>query len=452
MTRSSHKRPVQPPPSRRDGRDWRLWLAVLALLAAAACLALLAGLWLGGPAMARLFRTPMPAATATAAPAAAPTVTVAPLLPGATAPIPATPTGTRVVSLAEAGGTATRRAEVRATAQADEMAQAMALLKDMLGASRPAQIASHSRQSRLVLAQYFAWYDQAGWDNCNISAGDRPLEPYGSDDPLAIARHIKMAIDIGLDGFTLHWFAPGDRTDRNFEKLLALSQGQTFYSTVVFSRHIWHGSPAPTRQNIVEALRYILDHHSVSPGFLYLEQKPVLFFTDVYRTPDRGQAPQQFWASVRDEVDPKRTSWWIAEGLDPSYLDVFDGLFVFKITHAGYPNDYLKSSRWAGQVRQWEQVTGQPKLWFATISPGWDDTRSGCLADVRVPTEPHRRERDEGSLYAATFQAALQSQPDWLLVSSFNEWVEGTYIQPSVLYGDKYLQLTREFVREFKTK
>lgn len=309
----------------------------------------------------------------------------------------------------------------------------------------------HTAGEKLVLGSYFAWFDADGWDACNISAGDKPLQPYGSDDPQTIARHVQMAMDVGLDGFTLHWFAPGERTDRNFATLLAQSQGKNFRSTVIFSRHIWHGSPAPTQQNVIEAVRYLLDNYSGHPNFLHYQGKPVIFFTDVYRVPvESGQTPQQAWAAIRSQVDPDGQVWWIAEGLDPSYLATFDGLYVYKITHADYPNDYVKASRWAGQVRAWEQRTGKPKLWIATLTPGWDDMRSGCKPDVRVPSKPHKRDREDGGFYRATFDAALRSNPDWLWIHSFNEWVEGTYIEPSVMYGDKYMQMTREFVQQFK--
>jgi hypothetical protein len=307
-----------------------------------------------------------------------------------------------------------------------------------------------ARGERLVLLNYFAWYDAGGWDDCNISAGDRPLQPYGSDDPAAIARHVNMALQAGADGFTLQWFAPGDRTDRNFETLLAQSQGTGLRSTVVFLRHIWHGAPA-SQADVVQALRYLLDRYSGHPNFLTHAGKPVLFITDVYRVPlAAGQTPQQAWASIRAQVDPQNQVWWIAEGLDPSYLAVFDGLWVYKITHAAYPQAYLKASQWANAVRQWEAQTGQTKLWIATLSPGWDDLRSGCKSDVRAPSQAHRQERGNGAFYRATFDAALASNPDWLWVSSFNEWVEGTYIEPSVLYGDFYLQMTRELTALFK--
>lgn len=439
-----------------DGRSWRISLVVLALLGSVSLMAVLAVWWQGPESVTRLFATPTPTASLTSPATATPTPVLLPTArKGTPTPFVPTATSTRVVSI-EIDPVATAQAAQTAAVKAQESAEALAQIQSLL-AARPTPQAPrttfYTRDSRLVLAQYFSWYDGDGWSDCNISAGDKPLEPYSSDDPAAIARHVKMAYDIGLDGFLLHWFGPGDRTDRNFETLLTESQWSDFTSTIVFSYHIWHALPNPNQQNVTDAIRYVMDRYSGQPNFLHLEGKPVLFFIDVYRTPRAaGLSPQQFWAAVRAEVDPDHQAWWIAEGLDPSYLNVFDGLYVFKITHADYPNDYLKDSRWASRVRQQEQQTGQPKLWLATISPGWDDLRAGCRPDVRVPNTLHRRDRSDGALYQATFDAALASNPDWLLLSSFNEWVEGTYIEPSVQYGDKYLEMTKEFVTAFKGK
>jgi hypothetical protein len=234
--------------------------------------------------------------------------------------------------------------------------------------------------------------------------------------------------------------------------LLNLAQGSNFALTVVFSRHIFYGTPA-SQQDVSEALRYIIDQYGSHPNFLRLDQKPVIFFTDVYRAPTTsGQTPHQAWGAIRSQVDPQRQSWWIAEGLDASYLALFDGLHVFKISHASSPHDYLKSPRWGQRVRNMAQQTGQPKLWVATISPGWDDLRSDCMADVRVPNQPHKLDRANGQTYEATFQAALESQPDWLMVGSFNEWVEGTYIEPSQQYGDSYLKITQDLIQRFQNR
>ena len=446
-------------PSSAGPPTWKRLTYLLPLLGSAVCCVALVAGWAAIPPrpdppnvniMVQVSTlTPVPTFTSTPTTTPTPTVTAT--------PPPPTSTATRVVppevysrAAGQAGPDATVDALLHTSREMPPETRPTAMPP---AAPQPASAPpiSHSRADRLALAHYFAWFDGDGWDDCNISAGDKPLEPYHSDDPAAIARHVQMAVDTGLNGFTLHWFAPGDRTDRNFDTLLSRSAGVNFTSSIVFSRHIWHGSPAPSRQNIADALRYVIDRHSGHPNFLRLEGKPVIFFTDVYRVPvAAGETAPQFWAAVREQVDPQRQTWWIAEGLDASYLSVFDGLYVFKVSHAAFPHDYLKSPRWGAQVRQWEARTGQPKLWIATISPGWDDLRAACKPDVRAPNTAHKLDRAGGAIYRATFESALAGNPDWLIVGSFNEWVEGTYIEPSVLYGDKYLQMTREFVQQFR--
>ncbi len=387
---------------------------------------------------ARLWPSPTPTLTAT------PTATLTPS-PTATQTPTATPTPTDTPT-----PTATPSpTPTRTRTPSPVPATATPTLQPVMA---PAPLRA-SPVERLVLANYFAWYSANGWDACNISAGDRPAEPYSSDDPNAVARQVRQALDAGIDGFTLQWFAPGERTDRNLRSLLERSRGTPFRSTVVFLRHIWPGSPAASQTEVVKAIRYLLEQYSRGPNWLTIEGRPVIFFTDMYRIPvASGQTPQQAWAQVRAQADPQHGAWWIAEGLDPSYLEVFDGLYVYKVVHADYPEAYLKASRWAASVRQWEQKTGQRKLWWATATPGWDDVRSGCTSDIRTPSKRFKRDRADGAFYRATFDAALASQPDGLWINSWNEWVEGTYVEPSVQYGARYLNMTHELADRFRSQ
>jgi len=78
--------------------------------------------------------------------------------------------------------------------------------------------------------------------------------------------------------------------------------------------------------------------------------------------------------------------------------------------------------------------------------PGYDDTRlRGAQAGGFV------RPRANGDYYRATFAGATESGADWLIVTSFNEWPEGTMIEPSVAYGDTFLSLTRELAAAYRT-
>lgn len=311
---------------------------------------------------------------------------------------------------------------------------------------------NHAGTEKLVIANYFAWYDESTWSIGLTS--DTPLVPYNSDDFGTMQRHLAWAQQAGLDGFAFHWFAPGDRTDANLQRFLSISasagasETRPFRSSVTFLRHIL---PGATRQDVVAALRYIADAYGGNAHYLRLGGKMVVFFSDMPRVPGHpGETPQQAWASIRAEVDPGNAMLWFAEGLDPSYLATFDGLYVYKIDHRDYPRSYLKAPRYAAYVRSAERSAQRTKYWIGTIMPGWDDTRSVNFPDLRVPSPVFARDRAGGAYFQATFSAAIATQPDMLLVHSFNEWVEGSMIEPSVTYGDLYLNLAAGLAGQFR--
>jgi len=82
------------------------------------------------------------------------------------------------------------------------------------------------------------------------------------------------------------------------------------------------------------------------------------------------------------------------------------------------------------------------KISCLTIIPGYDDTK------IRKPGL--NAERQEGQTYRVLWEEAIRADPDWVLITSWNEWHEGSEIEPSWEDGDKYIKLTGEYAPKFR--
>jgi uncharacterized protein YraI len=61
------------------------------------------------------------------------------------------------------------------------------------------------------------------------------------------------------------------------------------------------------------------------------------------------------------------------------------------------------------------------------------------------------RDREGGNYFAQSWSAAIASNPSWIVINSFNEWPEGSYIEPSAAFGDMFLGLAATYSQQFKS-
>jgi hypothetical protein len=92
-------------------------------------------------------------------------------------------------------------------------------------------------------------------------------------------------------------------------------------------------------------------------------------------------------------------------------------------TFPGYPDKLIGIG---------EAVHAHHGLWIAPAAPGFDARMIGGSRIV---------DRKDGATLRQQMDAAMQSSPDAVGLISWNEFSENSYVEPSVNYGSRYLEV-----------
>ena len=306
-----------------------------------------------------------------------------------------------------------------------------------LARSGPVSTLGEGRFGRMVWAAYYPWYTVSSWREPSMA--DKPLiGMYSSDDPSVVRLHIKLAKAAGIDGFAVSWWGPGTNTDRNLRKVLEIAAEEEMYVAAYFESLTGDGQSRPLLE-IENMLNNLITSYGKHPAYYKVDGKPLIFV----------------WAAWSHEADEWRMvfenlrkrgldAFYVATALNTKYLEAFDGLQNYG---TGNLTELKRIYERVGpEVKTFHILhRGGERLWVPSISPGYDERllpgRSGLYFD-----------RDDGRYYLASYEHAVASYPDWVWITSFNEWWENTHIEPSMRYGYRYLFLTEQLTSSFKNR
>ena len=261
--------------------------------------------------------------------------------------------------------------------------------------------------SGFTAAFYYGWYPSSFSNpgtKYHPSAGQ-----YSSNDPATVKRQIDQMRYAGMQAAIASWWGPASSpglpygyqtVDTAFGVGLQAAHGTPFTWSIYFES----GSPAFGDRSTA-ALRsymtYIRDHYANDPNYLHMAGRPVIF---VWPNAGDGCDMVQRWhdANIGFYLVQKRfDGWQSCTGAADSW-------------HEYAPNNY----------------SSVLKPYSYSVSPGFNryDSQGPFLA------------RDPGQFDKAV--AAMAAAPvQWKLVTTFNEWGEGTAVEPASEWGNTYLDI-----------
>jgi hypothetical protein len=281
---------------------------------------------------------------------------------------------------------------------------------------------------RPVMAFYYPWYEMSDWSYDKMS--DVAAPKYNGGDDNTLRRHLQQAADAGIDALICTWYGPNEeRLNKRCRRLLQLAAENGRVQVAIIPDQSAAFDPAMrTVDGLANAIGVVRRDMMGSPAYFRYQGKPVLFFFNPPSLGDTGA-----WQAVRDRADPNRDTYWFGGTDNFGYLDVYDALYYFDISWEARPGAAMAS--YAGRLDRYNQSHGAGKPFIATVMPGYDDLK------VRGG---HRRDRANGDYYRGTWQTAIDRNAAAVVLTSFNEFFEGSHIEPSEQYGDTYLRLTKE--------
>jgi glycoprotein endo-alpha-1,2-mannosidase len=318
--------------------------------------------------------------------------------------------------------------------------------------------------SRQVLAFYYGWYGNpvtsarwVHWKNADPAyqrienSTDYPAYgAYDSHDPATVDRQAAAAHSAGVTGFIASWWGQGSFEDHGMPLLLDAADRHGLAVSAYYEKiggreaaGAASGDTAASRINAAVAdLGYLLTHYGVDKAWLRVDGRPVVF---VYGRALRQLSPAE-WQDVIAQIrhDKPGGVTLVADTSDPKYVAVFDGASSYNITSQTQHKTSLQIQDWArAAYPKMVAAAGAGKISTVTVIPGYDDSKLGR------PSPRPITQRWGGETYRTLWQEAVVAAPDYVLITSWNEWHEGSEIEPSVEYGSVMLNDTAIFAREF---
>jgi hypothetical protein len=324
------------------------------------------------------------------------------------------------------------------------------------------------KESRpLLLVHYMPWYQAPpvdgswGWhwtmNHFNPDVKDAngrreiashyyPLTgPYDSRDPAVLEYQVLLMKLSGIDGVIVDWY--GSESFWDYGILNQSTQALFQYikkAGLLFSicyedqtiRNMIDNNHIPledARSNAQKEMLYLQQNWFTDDAYLRASERPVLFIFG----PQYFKSPSD-WQTIFSVLNT-----------DPVFITEDNTLPP--VTASSYPwppmwasqNGLLTDQALNNYLTSYYQKAANWDFWVASAFPGFKD----IYKDAGVSTGYGLLDARDGETFKSTLQLALDNQPDAIQVVTWNDYGEGTNIEPTDEYGYLYLGIIQDMIR-----
>ncbi len=259
-----------------------------------------------------------------------------------------------------------------------------------------------------VAGSYRHWPQGGHTPPLDIGANYYPVRgAYDSGDAATVDQHMAWISQAGVGVVVTSWWGQGSYEDGLVPGILAAADRHGL-------KVAWHLEPygGRTAASTVADINYINARYGGSPAF-YRDtahgNRPAFYVFDSLQITD--------WTAL-DQV--RAGNIVLAQTTDTSKVAHFGGMYTYDgIAGATAPG-------WAGASAF---CAANGLVWSPSIAPGYLDDRA--VPGNTTPT----LNRDNGAAYDREWSNALGAgtggPPTWVSITSFNEWHEGSQIEPT---------------------
>jgi len=298
-----------------------------------------------------------------------------------------------------------------------------------------------------------------------------PLLGYQDEaDPEVMRQHVRLALDHGVNIFIVDWYwydqAPCFERQLN-EGLIPALEGTAarFYlmwanheATTLWNMHTDEDRPVWTarvsRSELEPLFDRLVERYLSLDVYYRLEDRPVLSLYD-FANFEAGLGGAR---AARDALGWMRRRA-VEHGLPGLHLQTiarrdgrrargalgadagFDSATSYQFVHdARGEGDYVG---WAAKaMAAWDDHERAYGRYFPQVSVGWDNTQR--MPSARTAVTGATPDAFEACLWRA--RRYLDARPDCpplVVINSWNEWTEGSYLLPDLRWGYRYLRAVR---------